>query len=240
MPTIQLQKSKIYKSWLIALKEQIQQSQIKAAIVVNKELLSLYWELGKEICEKETTSNWVRSRHTGWSMPSSRARRSLISWCCGLCWRVTESTCPSPLTSRFARRPTRCGWLGRGRRTSSWSRSRRWAGCVGRWRSWVIVGCPRWCRRRWTRRWAWRPGWRWQRRCPNCPGRVGWGRWRCLRVTSWLIRRCSTGESCRCRPSRRRLMKPWWCGGRPSRSGWRGGPNGWRRHTRTCWPESAG
>jgi hypothetical protein len=58
MPTIQLQKSKIYKSWLIALKEQIQQSQIKAAIVVNKELLSLYWELGKEICEKETTSNW--------------------------------------------------------------------------------------------------------------------------------------------------------------------------------------
>lgn len=53
-----LQKNKTYKSWLGQIKQQIQQAQIKAAIVVNKELLSLYWLIGKEIAEKESNSNW--------------------------------------------------------------------------------------------------------------------------------------------------------------------------------------
>ena len=53
-----LQKNKTYKSWLGQIKQQIQQAQLKASIVVNKELLSLYWLIGKEICEKEINSNW--------------------------------------------------------------------------------------------------------------------------------------------------------------------------------------
>lgn len=57
MPTA-LQKNRIYKSWLSEIKQQIQQAQLKASIVVNKELLSLYWLIGKEICEKEINSNW--------------------------------------------------------------------------------------------------------------------------------------------------------------------------------------
>ncbi|MBP9739889.1 MAG: DUF1016 family protein [Chitinophagaceae bacterium] len=57
MPTT-LQKNRTYKSWLGEIKQQIQQAQLKASIVVNKELLSLYWLLGKEICEKEVNSNW--------------------------------------------------------------------------------------------------------------------------------------------------------------------------------------
>ena len=38
-----------YKDWLQNLKGKIQQSQIKAAIQVNSELLRLYWQIGKAI-----------------------------------------------------------------------------------------------------------------------------------------------------------------------------------------------
>lgn len=42
-----------YKDWLQSLKNRIQQSQIKAAIQVNSELLRLYWQMGKDIVEKQ-------------------------------------------------------------------------------------------------------------------------------------------------------------------------------------------
>jgi predicted nuclease of restriction endonuclease-like (RecB) superfamily len=40
------------------LKTRIRSAQVKAAIAVNRELLELYWELGREICEKQKTANW--------------------------------------------------------------------------------------------------------------------------------------------------------------------------------------
>lgn len=49
---------KQYKKWIIELKDKIQTTQIKAAIAVNRELLNLYWELGREICEKQEKANW--------------------------------------------------------------------------------------------------------------------------------------------------------------------------------------
>lgn len=53
-----LQKNKVYTTWLSTIKEQIRLAQIKTAIVVNKELLNIYWHIGKEICEQEELSNW--------------------------------------------------------------------------------------------------------------------------------------------------------------------------------------
>jgi predicted nuclease of restriction endonuclease-like (RecB) superfamily len=47
-----------YQSWLIELKERIRSRQQKAALLVNTELLELYWEMGKEIVEKQQESNW--------------------------------------------------------------------------------------------------------------------------------------------------------------------------------------
>lgn len=47
-----------YKTWLSELKSTIQQRQIKAAIAVNTELIKLYWELGKQIVEKQANTNW--------------------------------------------------------------------------------------------------------------------------------------------------------------------------------------
>jgi hypothetical protein len=47
-----------YQQWLVALKEKIRASQMKAVLKVNTELLSLYWELGKELTEKQVQSKW--------------------------------------------------------------------------------------------------------------------------------------------------------------------------------------
>lgn len=49
---------KQYKKWIVELKDKIRTTQIKAAIAVNTALLNLYWELGKEICEKQEKANW--------------------------------------------------------------------------------------------------------------------------------------------------------------------------------------
>lgn len=49
---------KNYKDWLAELKQKIQSAQMKAAVKVNYELLNLYWEMGKDIIEKQQQSNW--------------------------------------------------------------------------------------------------------------------------------------------------------------------------------------
>ena len=47
-----------YKEWLIELKSQIKRTQIKASISVNSQLIMLYWDLGRQITEKQETAKW--------------------------------------------------------------------------------------------------------------------------------------------------------------------------------------
>jgi len=47
-----------YKNWLIDLNSKIKQSQIKAALAVNSQLILLYWELGKQITDKQQNAKW--------------------------------------------------------------------------------------------------------------------------------------------------------------------------------------
>jgi len=47
-----------YIEWVGELKKLIQTAQIKASISVNKELLSLYWNIGKSISEKVEKGDW--------------------------------------------------------------------------------------------------------------------------------------------------------------------------------------
>ncbi len=47
-----------YQHWLTQLKEKIRNSQLRAALKVNTEMLVLYWEIGKELTEKQGNSNW--------------------------------------------------------------------------------------------------------------------------------------------------------------------------------------
>lgn len=50
-----------YIEWVKDLKSKILSTQIKAAILVNQELLNLYWELGRSISEKTNSANWGSS-----------------------------------------------------------------------------------------------------------------------------------------------------------------------------------
>ena len=50
-----------YISWVNDLKILIQKTQIKASISVNRELLGLYWTIGKSISEKVNKANWGSS-----------------------------------------------------------------------------------------------------------------------------------------------------------------------------------
>lgn len=50
-----------YKQWLFQLKAQIRSVQIRAALKVNAELIGLYWQLGKEILNKEKNAIWGKA-----------------------------------------------------------------------------------------------------------------------------------------------------------------------------------
>jgi predicted nuclease of restriction endonuclease-like (RecB) superfamily len=47
-----------YKDWLGEIKANIKKSQIKASLAVNSELIQLYWNLGKQIVEKQENTQW--------------------------------------------------------------------------------------------------------------------------------------------------------------------------------------
>jgi hypothetical protein len=47
-----------FKQWIVDLKVRIRQSQIKAAIKVNDELLRLYWDLGHDIVVRQMDAVW--------------------------------------------------------------------------------------------------------------------------------------------------------------------------------------
>jgi predicted nuclease of restriction endonuclease-like (RecB) superfamily len=47
-----------YKKFITFLKTKIRSAQVKGAVAVNKELIKLYWEIGKEILEKQEQEGW--------------------------------------------------------------------------------------------------------------------------------------------------------------------------------------
>ena len=54
----ELSSNKEYNSTLTELKRQIRESQVKAIAAANKELILLYWKIGKTIVEKQEKSGW--------------------------------------------------------------------------------------------------------------------------------------------------------------------------------------
>ncbi|MCT4614304.1 MAG: PDDEXK nuclease domain-containing protein [Marinifilaceae bacterium] len=47
-----------FKDWFKSLKIKIKKSQVNIAYSINAELIQLYWEIGKDIVEKQKNSNW--------------------------------------------------------------------------------------------------------------------------------------------------------------------------------------
>jgi len=58
----QLTSDPAYKDWISEIKKRIQSGQIRASLAVNQELISLYWDLGKVIVEKQKVTNWGDGR----------------------------------------------------------------------------------------------------------------------------------------------------------------------------------
>ena len=56
--SIDLIKDSEFKQWLIDLKTRIRQSQIRAMVKVNDEMLRLYWDLGHDIVARQMDSKW--------------------------------------------------------------------------------------------------------------------------------------------------------------------------------------
>ncbi|MBS3945141.1 MAG: DUF1016 family protein [Melioribacter sp.] len=58
--TMQLNKTE-YKKFFIEIKERINKAQYEALRKVNKELINLYWDIGKKIVEKQSNLGWGKS-----------------------------------------------------------------------------------------------------------------------------------------------------------------------------------
>ncbi|MGH9631450.1 MAG: DUF1016 N-terminal domain-containing protein [Bryobacteraceae bacterium] len=50
--------SKSYQDLLARLKDQIRTAQVQAALAVNRQLILLYWRIGREILQRQATEGW--------------------------------------------------------------------------------------------------------------------------------------------------------------------------------------
>ena len=53
-----IKKDLTYSTWLRDLKNKVRMVQIKAAVQVNSELLQFYWDLGRDIVDKQRNTQW--------------------------------------------------------------------------------------------------------------------------------------------------------------------------------------
>jgi hypothetical protein len=47
-----------YQAFLQSIKARVQQAQLRAVVAVNKELILLYWQIGKEILQRQQREGW--------------------------------------------------------------------------------------------------------------------------------------------------------------------------------------
>ena len=47
-----------YSDWLAELKNRIHHAQQRATLAVNRELIALYWQIGRDILERQTAQGW--------------------------------------------------------------------------------------------------------------------------------------------------------------------------------------
>lgn len=60
-PKISSSKNAAYKSFFEEIKTRVRSAQYEALKAVNKELIAMYWDIGKKIAERQKTQNWGKS-----------------------------------------------------------------------------------------------------------------------------------------------------------------------------------
>jgi hypothetical protein len=48
-----------YKRWLTELKQRVERARLRAATSVNRELVTLYWQIGREILDRQQRQGWA-------------------------------------------------------------------------------------------------------------------------------------------------------------------------------------
>jgi predicted nuclease of restriction endonuclease-like (RecB) superfamily len=56
-----LLKDSEYTNWIEQIKDLVKRTQIKASIIVNQELIKLYWQIGKSLSEASIQKKWGTS-----------------------------------------------------------------------------------------------------------------------------------------------------------------------------------
>jgi hypothetical protein len=67
--------TQMYAALLASIKERIRNAQVRAALAVNQELVSLYWSIGREILARQQEEGWGKNIIPGLAKtlpPSSR------------------------------------------------------------------------------------------------------------------------------------------------------------------------
>lgn len=54
----EIKRTQEYRIWIKQLKSKIQSARTKVALAINSQLLELYWDIGKDICERQREYNW--------------------------------------------------------------------------------------------------------------------------------------------------------------------------------------
>jgi hypothetical protein len=65
-----------YAEWLAELKRRIHGAQQRATLAVNRELVLLYWQIGRDILSRQAEQGWGRRSSTGWRTTCARPFRT--------------------------------------------------------------------------------------------------------------------------------------------------------------------
>ena len=55
-----------YGKFLEDIKQRIRAAQVRATLSANRELITLYWDIGKGIIERQRAEGWARPWWSGW------------------------------------------------------------------------------------------------------------------------------------------------------------------------------
>ena len=64
-----------YGPLLAELKSRVRAAQVRAALSVNRELIALYWDIGRVILQRQQAEGWVRRWWRGWRRICGRSFR---------------------------------------------------------------------------------------------------------------------------------------------------------------------
>jgi len=77
-----------YGPWLADLKQRIRAAQIRAALAVNRELIELYWDIGRALVQKQEEEGWGAKVIDRLAMDLQREFPGILGFSASNIWRM--------------------------------------------------------------------------------------------------------------------------------------------------------